>query len=287
MKEFFRKLALPITLPLEFIQKYFKALIFILILVLIFAPESDDIDQQENLAKIYLYGPIFDAGYFLEEIERVDQPNIEGVLLIVDSPGGMIAPSIEIAEAVKRLAQKKKVVAYASGTMASGSYYASIWSDKIIANPGSFVGSIGVIFEGMNVKELIDKIGIKPQTLKMGKYKEAGTPFREWQPHEKEELERVLGKQYDMFVQDVAKARSLDPEQHETFADGRIFTSAESAELGLIDRVGTIHLAQNELYQLTGVSKPVWMEESDFEKFYRELVDSGVSTLLRFVWTIH
>lgn len=287
MKEFFRKLLLPITLPLEFIQKYFKALLFVLLLVLIFAPESDDIDRQENLAKLYLYGPILDAGYFLEEVKRIDQSNIKGVLLIIDSPGGMIAPSVEIAEAIKRLAQKKKVVTYASGTMASGGYYASIWSNKIIANPGSLVGSIGVILEGMNVKELIDKIGIKPQTLKAGKYKESGTPFREWQPHEKEELERVLEKQYEMFVHDVATARNLDPEEHESFADGRVFTAAESAELGLIDRVGTIALAQNELCQMAGISHPVWMEESDLEKFYRELVDSGVSSLLRFVWTLH
>ncbi len=83
--------------------------------------------------------------------------NIKGVLLVVNSPGGAVAPSVELAFAIKELSEIKPVVAYASGVMASGSYYASIWADKIIANPGSMVGSIGVIFQGTNLEELMEK----------------------------------------------------------------------------------------------------------------------------------
>lgn len=287
MRELLHKITLPFTLFLDFITKYFKAIVFLFIVYLILSPTDSESLKQENLAKIYLYGPIFDAGQFLEDIERVNKESIQGVVLVVDSPGGIIAPSIEISEAVKRLAQKKQVVVYAAGTMASGSYYAGIWGDVIIANPGSLIGSIGVIFESVNVKELIEKIGIQPQSLKIGKYKEAGTPFREWEEHEKEELERILKKQYGMFVADVAAARGLDDKEHETYADGRIFTAYEAEKLGLIDRVGTIALAEAELLNLTGITDPVWLKEDEYEKFFRDFMDNTYSWVLARIITIY
>lgn len=276
--EFLKKLFSPVTGTLDFIQKYFKSLIFILILVLIFGSRADEAQiHKPNLAKIYLYGPIMDAAPFLEDLDQIDQDNIQGIMLVVDSPGGLIAPSVEIAEAIKEIASRKKVVAYAAGTMASGSYYASIWSDTIVANPGSMLGSIGVIFNGTNIEEVMEKVGIKPQTVQAGKYKLTGTFFRTWEPHEKAELEKVVQAQYDMFVNDVASARGLKPENHIVFADAHIFTSIQAKEVGLIDRVGTLSLAEKELLVLTGIENPIWQKEDQFEKYFKQIMSESMT----------
>jgi protease-4 len=150
--QFLKKLFSPITATLGFIQNHFKAMIFVLILFLIFAPASEQDLTPNNLQQINLVGPIIEVSEVLEQIEKAESNNhIKGVLLVVDSPGGAVAPSIEIAYAIKRLKAKKPVVVYARGTIASGSYYASIWANEIVANPGSMVGSIGVIMQGANV----------------------------------------------------------------------------------------------------------------------------------------
>ena len=213
-----RKIFYPIIAILDFITKYFKTIVFLTIIYFFVSSSEDSAISGEsfemaNLQKIELYGPIMTADKVLAQIEEAKKnKNIKGVLLDVNSPGGAVAPSVEIAYAIKELRKVKPVVAYASGIMASGSYYSSIWADKIIANPGSMVGSIGVIFQGTNLEELMDKIGVKTQTIKAGKYKESGTPTREWTNYEKEELEKVIKDTYSMFVSDVAKARKLKVE---------------------------------------------------------------------------
>lgn len=178
---FLSKLFLPITAPITFIQRNFKTVFFLTILYFVLDNTDTTKLQQPNLQIIELNGPIMIVDDVLEKIEKAkSDPNIQGVLLKVNSPGGAVAPSIEIAYAIKELNKIKPVVAYASGIMASGSYYASIWAQKIVANPGSMVGSIGVIIQSVDASELMSKIGIKPQTVKIGEYKETGTPTRIW-----------------------------------------------------------------------------------------------------------
>lgn len=269
---FFKKLFLPITAPIKFIQEHFKAVLLIFIAVLIFAPASKNDLHPNNLEKINLTGPIFDATEIVEKIDKAAQnQNVKGILLNVNSPGGAVAPSVEIAYALKRARAIKPVIAYAKGTMASGSYYASIWANKIIANPGSMVGSIGVIMQGANVKELLDKIGVKSQVIKAGKYKQVGTPDREWTNEEKRELNKVIQGTYDMFTQDVANARGLDIKKRDQYANAHIFTAAQAQKVGLIDSIGVEFDAKNELVKLSGVKKPVWNQEDEFEKIFKKL----------------
>jgi len=284
MSDFFKKLFLPITAFLDFIQKYFKALIFLLIIFALFATSKDHALQKPNLARIELNGPIFDAKEVLKKIDEAGSANIKGVLLVVNSPGGAVAPSIEISLAIKRLKKKKPVVAYAAGTMASGSYYASIWADKIVANPGSTIGSIGVIFESANIKKLIEKLGIEPQVVKAGKYKEVGTPFREWKDFEKAEIKKVIFDTYNMFVKDVVKARKLDIKDKDKFAQAHIFTAYQAKKVGLIDEVGTIYDAKNLLYGLSGVKNPIWKKEDKFEKFMEKLTNETSSKIASFIF---
>ncbi|QOG13233.1 signal peptide peptidase SppA [Arcobacter sp. FWKO B] len=244
---------------------------------------SGEMPQRANLATVELSGPIVDSKDILEKIQKVKEDEyIKGVLFVVNSPGGAVAPSVEIAYAIKELKEIKPVVAYASGIMASGGYYASIWSDKIIANPGGMIGSIGVIFQSFNIEELITKIGIQTQTQKIGKYKESGTPFREWNDYEKDEINKVISQTYDMFVSDVSLARGLDPKNHESFADAHIFTSMGAKEVGLIDEVGTLSMAQGEIIKLSGVSDPIWTKEDKFEKFMEKLMQSTIQSVVKY-----
>jgi protease-4 len=237
--------------------------------------------EKSNLFRLELSGAIMDSQKFLDDVEKAKESNIKGVLLVVNSPGGAVAPSVEMSYAIKELNKIKPVIAYASGTMASGSYYASIWAKEIIANPGSTIGSIGVIFQSMNAKELISKIGLKPQSIKAGKYKEAGTPFRDWNEYEKEELNNLINDTYDMFITDVADARDLNKTNHTQYADAHVFTSRGAKKVGLIDKVGTINVAINRLKEVSKVKNPVWNKKDKFETMMEELAKQGASSFFK------
>jgi protease IV len=280
---FFRVLFSPIIAILDFITKYFKTIVFLTIIYFIFAPSNEklgDSDSYANLQKIELTGPIMDVSKTLEEIQKAKvNKNIKGVLFVVDSPGGAVAPSVELAYAIKELKEIKPVVVYASGVIASGSYYASIWANKIIANPGSMVGSIGVIMQGVNAEELMKKIGVSTQTVKAGKYKESGTPTRKWFDYEEKQLQSVIDDTYNMFVSDVASARKLDVKNQTIFADAKIFTSKQAKEVGLVDEVATLSYAQDSLITLAEVTNPVWKKEDKIDKFINKIISEAVSNL--------
>ncbi len=267
-----KTLFIPITATLGFIQKYFKSMLFLLLLVLIFGPEAEDKATPNNLQEIKLVGPIFDTTEVVQQLDKAMlNEKIKGVMLTVDSPGGTVPPSIEVMEAVKRLREVKPVIVYAAGTLASGSYYASCYADEIIANPGSMVGSIGVIMHGANLSELMSKIGIKSQIIQAGKYKQVGTTDRAWSAVEKRELNKVIQGTYKMFVHDVATARGLDEHKASRFADAHIFTAKQAIRVGLVDSVGVLYDAKKRLETLTKVEKPVWNREDKFEKFFKKL----------------
>lgn len=278
--EFIKKLLSPVTGTLDYIQNHFKAMLFVLILLLLFAPASEKEFTTYNLEKINLAGPIFDATDIVEKIDKAaNNPNVKGVLFTIDSPGGAVAPSVEISYALKRLRTKKPVVVYAKGTIASGSYYASIWADKIIANPGSMVGSIGVIMQGADLSGIMNKIGIKSQVVKAGRYKQIGTPDRPWKQYEIAELNKVISGTYDMFTKDVADARKLDINKRDNFANAHIFTASQAKKVGLIDSVGVEYEAKNELIRLANVSHPIWNKEDKFDKLMKKLSASSAVIL--------
>ncbi len=284
MFDFLKKLFLPVVWFLDFITKYFKTIVFLTIVYFIFFSTAEDetiAKYNANLQKIDLIGQIIDPSKVLEDIERAsNDASIKGVLFVIDSPGGAVAPSVEIAYAIKELSMKKPVVAYASGTIASGSYYASIWADKIIANPGSIVGSIGVIMQGFEASKLLENIGISSQTIKAGKYKESGTFTRKWTNDEEQELQGVINSTYNMFISDVADARKLDIKKHTSFADAKIFTAHQAKDVGLVDEVATLNFAKYSLIELSKVEKPIWKKEDKFEKFMDKLMSQAISKVV-------
>ena len=283
MFNFFRIIFSPIIAILDFITKYFKTIVFLTIIYFVVVDSNESLTETNsfaNLQKIELVGPIMDVTKTLEDIQKAKlDKNIKGVMLVVNSPGGAVAPSVELAYAIKELKEIKPVVVYASGVIASGSYYASIWADKIIANPGSMVGSIGVIMQGVNTEELMEKIGISTQTVKAGKYKESGTPTRKWTEFEEKQLQSVIDDTYNMFITDVSNARKLDVKNHTQFADARIFTSSQAKEVGLVDEVATISFAQDTLVTLSKVETPIWSKEDKFDKFMDKLVSETISNV--------
>ena len=283
MLNFFKFLFSPVIAILDFITKYFKTIVFLTIVYFVVFDSNETLVEDNsfaNLQKIELEGPILDVNKTLEELEKAKKDkNIKGVLFVVNSPGGAVAPSVELAYAIKELKEIKPVVVYASGVIASGSYYASIWANKIIANPGSIVGSIGVIMQGVNTEELMQKIGVSTQTVKAGKYKESGTPTRKWFDYEEKQLQSVIDDTYNMFISDVASARNLDVKNHTLFADAKIFTSKQAKEVGLVDEVATLSYAQDSLMTLSKVENPIWKKEDKFEKFMDKLISEAVSNI--------
>ena len=272
--KFFRVL----LMPLDFIMKYFKALVFLLIVFLIFSAGGEGENNNANVARIDLIGPIMQSESFLENFYELEQnPNIKGILLVINSPGGAIAPSIEISEAIKRVSKIKPIVAYAQGSMASGSYLAGMWANSIIANKGALLGSIGVILNGVDISELAQKLGVKSQSLKAGDYKEAGTFMRPWNALEKEMLEGLIQEQYKMFVNDVVQARGLDINNQGYFAQGRILSAANALEFGLIDEIGSIYEAQNKLYTLAGIKDVHWLQKDKFDLYLQKLLGDNIA----------
>ncbi|MDO4673547.1 signal peptide peptidase SppA [Campylobacter sp.] len=265
---------------ISYINRYFKTFVLLLLLLLffwLFAPSSNESASFANLERIDLRGEIFDATTVLEKITKAKENSaIKGVLLLIDSPGGAFAPSMELALAVKDLKAQKPVIVYAAGTMTSGSYLAGVGADKIIANPASFIGSIGVIVHGVDLSALAEKIGIKEQTLKAGAYKEAGTFARAWSEEERAFLQDLIDQSYGLFSEFVAAERGLDINEKEKWADARVFLAAEAQNLGLVDALGNYEVAKKELEGLAKVEFPVWKEADRIDKFLEKLDKQGV-----------
>ncbi|MDU7070606.1 signal peptide peptidase SppA [Campylobacter ureolyticus] len=233
-----------------------------------------------NLAEIKLSGAIMDESAILKEIYSIqDDKNIKAVLLNINSPGGAFAPSFEISNAIKELNKEKPVIAYASGTMASGSYLSGVWANKIYANKGSFIGSIGVIMQGYNIEELASKIGIKDQVVKAGEFKEAGTIMRAWSQSERQSLQDLVDKSYDLFVSEVATARKLNKNDENLWANARVFLPDEALNLGLIDEISNYKKVKDEVVKISGVQDPVWKEKSKYDEFM-DTFSSKVANLI-------
>lgn len=276
LKSFFKALGCGI----KFINTYFKTFVLLLIVIWILMPSANSSSKLANLERIDLKGEIFDSSAVLEKIINAkNDSNIKGVLFVIDSPGGAFAPSMELALAIKDLKIKKPVLVYASGTMASGSYLAGVGANKILANPASFIGSIGVIMQGADLSGLANKLGIKEQTIQAGEFKSAGTFARAWNENERNFLQGLIDQSYDLFTGFVAKERVLDLNKKDQWANARVFLAAKAKELGLIDELSNYENAKKELEKLANVSNPIWKEEDKIDKFLNRLKGQASSLI--------
>ncbi len=163
---------------------------------------------------------------------------MKAIVVRLNTPGGGVGPSQEIYEEVRKIRGKKVTVASLGALATSGGYYIACATDKIYANPGTITGSIGVLMQFVNVKDLIEKIGVKGFVIKSGSFKDTGSPIREMSPEEKKLLQSVIDNVHSQFVNAVAEGRNLPRDSVLAIADGRIFSGEQAKELGLVDVLG-------------------------------------------------
>jgi len=210
----------------------------------------------ERVAIIRIEGVITDSRETIEELRRFrDNPSIKAVVLRIDSPGGGVVPSQEIhTEVLKaRKGGRLKVVASMGNLAASGGYYIAAATDKIVANPGTLTGSIGVIMELANVQGLLEKVGVQSVVIKSGRYKDLASPFRAMSKEDRVLLQRVLDDVHDQFIQAVAAGRALNVEEVRPLADGRIFTGRQARTAKLVDELGDLQDAIKLAARMVGI----------------------------------
>lgn len=219
----------------------FFMLALVAVLVLWFAGKRSVLTLSDTVVVVKLEGIITDPTEVTEQLRELeDNANVKAVVLRIDSPGGSVGPSQEIYSAVKRLRKVKPVVASMGAMAASGGFYAAMAANKIVANPGTITGSIGVIVEFINAEELLTKIGLKGRVIKSGKFKDTGSPFRGMTPEEEALLQDVINDVNSQFVTAVADGRGLKVEEVTRIADGRVFSGAQAKTLKLIDELGDL-----------------------------------------------
>ncbi len=214
--------------------------------------------------------PIRQLRYFLKK------DSVKAVVLRVDSPGGVVGPSQEIYEEVRKLAAKKKVVVSMGSLAASGGYYISAPATLIYANPGTITASIGVLIKFSNLEGLFGKLGIGSTTIKTGSYKDAGAPDRPLSAEDRAMFQALIDSTHEQFVKAVAEGRKLPLDEVRKIADGRVLSGEQAKAAKLVDRLGNIQDAIDEAGRLAGISgEPVLIHPPKKKVNYLELLTEG------------
>lgn len=208
---------------------------------------------KDKIGVVCVEGVIADSKEITEQLDDFGKDDsIVAIVLRVDSPGGGVAASQEIYDAVIELKKKKKVVVSMGSVAASGGLLVACAADKIVANPGTITGSISAIMQFANVEELMKKIGLKSSVVKSGQYKDIGSPLRDMTPEEKVIIQDLVDDIYNQFVDVIVKERKLPREKVVAIADGRVFSGRRAKELGLVDDLGNMASAANLASKLAG-----------------------------------
>jgi protease-4 len=244
----------------------FLGLFILLIIVsLLFVILQKNLPIGDRVALVRIEGMIMDSKNTIDEIkEYAKDPSIKAIVLRIDSPGGAVAPAQEIYEEVRKTASKKKVIVSMGSVAASGGYYIASPATKIVANPGTLTGSIGVIMEIPNIEGLMNKLGIKTEVVKSGRHKDIASGFRGIKQEERKILQNVLDNIHDQFIKAVAEGRKMLHEDVKKIADGRIFTGEQALKAGLIDELGNLEDAVQSAAKLSGIKgEPVVVSKKE------------------------
>jgi len=209
----------------------------------------------KGLGYIEVEGTIVDATETVRELKSLEHnPLVKGILIRVDSPGGVVTPSHEIYEEIRRIRDGGIPIIVSMGSLAaSGGYYVSAPATRIVANPQTLTGSIGVIMEFPVLKGIMDKIGVKVEVVKSRVHKDIGSPFRDMTDPDRDLLRSVVADAYDQFVTIVSTERHIPEDSVCAFADGRIMTGRQALALGLVDTLGTFEDAKRIAASLCGI----------------------------------
>jgi protease-4 len=236
--------------------------IFFFIAVFISASRSQtssrDFFSTQKVAIVPIEGEIFEARETIDALHRyADSAMVRAIVMRINSPGGAIAPSQEIYEEIRKVRAKyrKPIVASLDSVAASGGFYIATACDQIVSNPGSITGSIGVILQWMEIKDLLTWAKMKPETIMSGAMKDTGSPYRDLTDAERAYLQRITSQLHTQFIHAVAVGRKgkISEAAVARIADGRIFTGEEALALKLVDRLGNLDDAVNLAARLAGV----------------------------------
>jgi protease-4 len=228
---------------------------FIAILGLQMLGGGDLLAGRNQVALVEVEGVIVDAASVVEELEDHAQNGaIRAIVVRVQSPGGVVAPTQEIFEAIRRARDKgKPVVASLGAVAASGGYYLAAAANHVVASPGSLTGSIGVIVQLADIEGLLRKVGVRYEVVKAGRFKDVGSFARPMSDEERRVLQALVDDMYDQFVTAVAESRRLDRATVLAMADGRVYSGRRARELGLVDSLGGLEDAVQKAAEMAGI----------------------------------
>ncbi|MFO1519236.1 MAG: signal peptide peptidase SppA [bacterium] len=256
------------------------------VLGLLYFSSSDWGDTWGDIAIVEVKGPIFESEPTNEKLEKYRKSSsVKAVVLRIDSPGGAVGPSQEIYEEVKKLAGKKKVVVSMGSVAASGGYYIAAPATKIVANPATVTGSIGVLMEHVEIDELLKWAKVSAEILKAGAMKDVGSMFRPMKADERALLEGVLKNMHEQFRKAVSEGRNIPLEEVEKIADGRIYTGEQALALKLVDQLGDLDDAIDTAKDLAGIKgEPKIIRPQKPKSFWKEVFlggEDGSDSLLK------
>ena len=262
------------------------AAIVIAIALTVSPDEAADFSFSDRIQVVDIEGELLQSKPILEQLKRYEDSNsVKAILLNIDSPGGGVAVSQEIYAELRRLREKKDktIVAYLSSTGASGAYYVACAANKIVANPGTIVGSIGVIAEWVSYAELLEWAKLKDIVFKTGEFKDTGSPTRPLTDNEKKYFQGLIDDMYVQFVEAVSSGRKLDLQEVRSMADGRVFTGRDAKERKLIDEIGNFQDAVDLTAKLSGISgKPRLLRLSRPRVTLLDVLTTDLSRLVPF-----
>ncbi len=240
--------------------------------------QENSYSGKNGVGLVEVKGMIIDSRETVRQLRYfLKKDDIKSVVLRVDSPGGVVAPSQEIYEEVKKFAAKKKIIVSMGSLAASGGYYISAPATMIYANPGTITASIGVIIKLSNVEALMDKIGIKATVIKTGKFKDSGSPARKMTEEDRAMFQSVIDSTHNQFVRAVAAGRKLPEDEVRKIADGRVLSGEQALGLKLVDRLGTMQDAIEEAGRQAGISgEPQLVLPPKKKVHYLDLLTEGV-----------
>lgn len=239
----------------------------------------------EGVGVLPLFGVIMESQDFVEELIKFrDDDAVKAIVIRADSPGGSVGPSQELFSEIKKVDAKKPVIFSVGALCASGCYYAAAGSRRIFSNPGSLIGSIGVIMPLFEAKGLFDWAMIHPQFIKSGAMKAAGHPATPLTPEEAAALQAVVDDTHRQFVGAVAAGRAfagMTTASVSLIADGRVFTGEQAKALGMIDDIGTLRDAvayAGKLANITGEPKMIEPKEKH-KSIFQYLLEGSASAV--------
>lgn len=212
-------------------------------------------ESSPHVARVTVGGLIRNDRQRLEMLEKIGNSGAKAVIVTIDSPGGTVAGSESLFTGLRRLAEKKPVVAVVEGAAASGAYIAALGADYIVAPRNAIIGSIGVIFQYPNLHELLKSVGVKVEEIKSTPLKAAPSGFQPTSPEAEAAVRNLVLDSYGWFKELVKERRSLDSRTLETASDGRVFSAHQALPLRLIDEIGDERTAREWLAKNKNVSK--------------------------------